>query len=166
MRLIFLDLDGVINSAESAAAIQVVTGRRVYPGPTFAEEPFTRENLNWSMKLVQNLKRLVEKTDAKIVISSAWREKFGWMGQFIEMFEAYGWNDAPVIGLTPTYLYNRGQEIDEWISKNGPVDSYVILDDNDDFSVDQKKHFVHTDNHTGLTDVDVKKAIRILIRQE
>jgi len=167
-KIIFLDIDGVLNSVETAAAIQKITGKRVIPGPVFVEEPFTRENLNWGRIQFDLLRYIVENTKASIVISSAWGEKF-WIGQFIDMFNQYGWFGAPIVALTPRYMTNRGQEIDAWFEKMKDlqvyIDRYVILDDNDDFSNHQAQHhLVLTNKQVGLTVEDAEKAIKILNR--
>jgi len=166
MKVIFLDIDFVLNSRNTSAQIQSFTGKKVVYGPVFVEEPFTRENLNWGKRMVDNLHGIVNRTGAVIVISSTWGEKFLYPYQYANMFKAYGW-DAPVIDITPRYLSTRGEEIDAWMWETQTrmqkdINSYVILDDNDDFSNDQKRYWVKTDPDHGLTADDAKAAINIL----
>jgi len=169
-KIIFLDIDGVLNSIESAAAISKIEGKRIIPGPTFVEPPFTRENLNWSMEMVCNLKEIVKETGAMIVITSSWREKFQWAHLFIDMFAKYGWMNAPVSSCTPMHLMSRGEEVDEWIkignSLQAPITEYVIIDDEDDYSGEQLSHLVLTNKRVGLTAADARFAIKLLNKDE
>ena len=83
-----------------------------------------------------------------------------------------------VIGCTPSIMpmpdmidYIRGDEIQHWLDHN-EVESYVILDDDDDMLASQMANFVKTSgNEThadcidigyGLTDICTAKAINIL----
>ena len=70
----------------------------------------------------------------------------------------------------------RGVEIKQWIdthihSDNGKdwdykeigVDfNYVILDDDSDMLLEQAEYFIKTDPYLGLSEEDVKQAIKIL----
>lgn len=169
MKLIFLDLDGVLNSREAHKAIRFITGKWVPIGPPKLDpgEEFTRENLNWAAMAVYNLRSIVDETGASIVISSKWATAYHYSHQYIDMFRAYNWQDAPIIGVAGTDMSNRGADIQEWIRAysrhNEAVDNYVILDDNADFSDIQKEmHLVCVDGVYGLRKEDADKAIMIL----
>jgi hypothetical protein len=66
----------------------------------------------------------------------------------------------------------RGHEVQEWIDSHQGIESYVILDDDNDFLASQRGNFVRTANNInhpdsidigyGLTKECTKKAIRIL----
>lgn len=57
----------------------------------------------------------------------------------------------------------RGMEIKEWLDKHGKnVSHYVIIDDMDNFLLEQQSHFVQTDPEVGITESDVKKVVRLL----
>lgn len=89
MKPIFLDIDGVLNSISTAIALN-------RKGMIMDEKVFD----NVAVGLVR---KLVECTGAKIVISSSWR-----IGRQVEDFKNYfayyGWEDAPVVGMTPITL--------------------------------------------------------------
>lgn len=161
MKIIFLDVDGVLNSMQTCYMYH-----RLYKGNGLGgffnddNEAPTRENVLWSQDLVDNLKRIVEETGAKIVISSTWRITHRWWN-FPRMFAVYGWLDAPVIGATDRGGPIRGFEIQRYLEHSG-VTEYVILDDSTDMLDSQKAHFVNTDLEVGLTSQDADKAIAIL----
>lgn len=162
MKVIFLDCDGVMNSEETCFYyITEGINSNGYGGFFMPPVEPTYENVLWGQDLVDNLKRIVDETDAKIVISSTWRMGHN-VQSFIKMFKVYGWDNAPVIGLTPVRHTKRGFEIKEFLEKNPHVTKYVILDDDTDMLKEQIKYFVNTSPYKGLTSKDADKAIQIL----
>lgn len=165
-KYIFLDIDGVLNSYEVCELNKEKFGISNGFGGWFREEDIpTLENVLWGEDLVQNLKFIVDATNAKIVISSTWRNHFS-VEKFKEMFALYGYNHCPIIGLTEN-SGTRGKEIQDYLDylivKDSDVNiNYVILDDNDQFLAHQKDNFVHTSMMVGLTRQDAMKAIKIL----
>lgn len=165
MKIIFLDIDGVLNSAETCKYYHEKYKAGGFGGFFKPDEECTEKNVLWGKPLVANLQRLVSETGASIVISSTWRKHYE-VEKFKEMFSVYGWNDAPVIDRTvrlATYMaicnYCRGDEIEQWIKENSPK-SYVILDDDSDMLPHQ--NFVQTDSAIGLTESDVRRSIELL----
>lgn len=140
MKAIFLDIDGVMNTSES-----------------------------WSLSLNQQildekvmlLKQIVDKTDAKIVISSSWRSFNRHMEVVIEKFSKY---DLYIYSITPKLGGNnqRGDEIRKWLKYNPKFDSFVILDDDSDMKEYTETHLIKTDYNIGLTQKQVDKAISML----
>lgn len=118
-----------------------------------------QEDIDW----LDNLREIVEKTNAQIVISSTWRITHP-VEQFLEMFKIYGWDNAPVIDKTERLGRRRGYEIQKYLNDHPEITSYVILDDNTDMLDEQKEHFVKTDEKVGLTIKNANKAIDILGR--
>lgn len=57
---------------------------------------------------------------------------------------------------------SRGDQISRWLRDYGPVDRYVVVDDEDYEVTDCGHPLVKTDGACGLTAKDAKKAIRIL----
>lgn len=172
MKIIFLDIDGVLNSEKW---YKERFDKKLYPNlegyPLCEFDPLTIEQLNL----------LTDKTNAKIVISSTWR-----MGRTIDelkkLFEEVGIK-GEIIGITPHLTFSdghgvdRGNEIKRWIDlncirwwdkifdekeKNITLESYVILDDDPDMLLEQKDNFVRTSWRDGLTALHTRKAIKIL----
>lgn len=159
MKIIFLDIDGVLNSTQTCEDWHLRTGKGGYGGFFDEDDMATDENVKWGQKLVDNLRTIVEKTGARIVVSSTWRKHFT-VPKFKEMFSVYGWEGAPVYDRTPL-MRIRGQEIKWWVQKHKP-EAYVIIDDFDDFLREQIPFFVETNPDIGLTSEDAEKAINIL----
>jgi hypothetical protein len=155
-KIVFLDIDGVLN---------LMRPERDEFGSLFHEV------------FVENLKLIIDETDAKIVISSTWK-----MDGLQKMQDMWNSRNLPgiVIGITPNG-YNifindfiRGDEIKAWLDKN-PTDNYVIIDDDNDMLEEQMKYFVQTSNNPehfdsldigyGLTKQCAKQAIDILNTQ-
>lgn len=159
MKVIFLDIDGVIATPLACVAF----GRGLWSiDPTLA-------------KLIGVL---CERTGATLVISSTWRHGHSW-STFFDLFTAYGldrhlfcdsdfWCTASSV---PGNTDSRGGEINHWLEeyhknlneKREPVDNYLILDDDSDFTDEQKeKHFIKTYYKTGITIDDFDKAVEML----
>lgn len=154
MKVIFLDIDGVMNTEASMIAAH----DKGYDGSSAD---------GWDLNAVANLKRILETTGAEIVISSTWRfERF--QPELLRAFQMYGlpcW-----IGVTPRKmsLHSRGGEIAMWIRDHldecgVAIERYVILDDDSDMLDEQKPFFVKTHfRNGGLTKELADKAIEIL----
>ncbi len=148
MKVIFLDIDGVLNSTRSAV------GLGNYPHSLDAKGLALFDPV-----AVGIVKRLCSETGAKVVISSTWRRQFlhGQIG------EALG---LPTIGSTPVHHDQpRGVEINAWLSAHD-CDRYVILDDDGDMLLEQRPNFVHVDNWIGLSYADYTNAKKILERED
>ena len=139
MKIIFLDMDGVVNNPREGR------GRTL------------------STKAVELLNKLTEISGANIVISSSWRFT-GPLIVIIDKLKEYGFRyPERVIGCT-ALLENRcrGDEIKLWL-KQVPVESFVILDDCDDMG-NLFPNLVKTDHILLMQEHDVDKAIQILNR--
>lgn len=147
-KVIFLDIDGVLNYQS-------------------CKERFDKYYFV-SDKKIELLKQLVDKTDAKIVLSSTWR--YGWVNPPNEdtpMYEAlkkklesYGIiisDKTPVIGY-------RGTEIDEWLMRHPEVDKFVIFDDNQGLKP-HGNHHIQTSWKYGLLEKHIKLAEEILNKE-
>lgn len=120
MKALFLDIDGVISTVASM--------RKSY---ALGREP--EEMLYDSMALMY-VGRLVKLTDAKVVLSSTWREDLDTkdptlraiIDNLCRQLEAVG---APLYDVTPRVLGgDRSTEIATWLSEN-PCERWAILDD-------------------------------------
>lgn len=151
MKVIFLDVDGVLNHASSNALYSL--GGYNYMGI----EP----------EKVALLNKIVEATGAHVVLSSAWRTMMN-VQDFQSYMDSLGFV-GQVIGATDVLRgHIRGDEIERWLTDwpGEPVNSYVIIDDRTDMREEQLANFVTTSWSTGLTDIGVADAIRILGRGE
>jgi hypothetical protein len=159
MKVIFLDIDGVLNSETSIRANGITNQWNDNPHP---------EHIKW-------LNYIIKETGAKVVISSTWRTSAS-PSMFNRFLSLLGF-EGDVIGRTPSLEAYRGTEIKTWLEEHAdkiikykdstwysykqPVDSFVILDDDSDM-VDLTPYLVLIDGLKGLTEEDANKAIKIL----
>lgn len=148
MKVIFLDIDGVLNSLSGL----IERGGQTLMGIFHEHEKV----LDWVLRL----------TDAKVIISSSWR-----IGTPLDEFKysvfSYKSIGKAVIGVTPRIPdASRGEEIQKCILEHqGSIKRFVILDDDSDMG-SLFGHLVQTDNNYGLTAVEGLKTITKLMGEE
>jgi hypothetical protein len=156
MRVLFLDIDGVLNSRQwEEERAKLTQGIHRPPDGFFPLAPqHTRRKL-WDLdpKAMQILESIVTDYEFKIVISSGDR-----IGESVEHFESLfrlrGCNlpVGTIISMTPSMATDhRGDEIEAWLQSAEPC-QYLIIDDRSDFHHYQKPHWIQTDRKTGLQD--------------
>jgi len=177
MNIIFLDVDGVLNSDdwyESPTAekirgdISSLVKQRTIEGLEIHSREYHRRDIDPSA--VKNLQYIVDNTEAKIVVSSTWRYGATW-DVLLFLLDKLGFT-GEIVGRTPRGHHDyccRGDVILGWVAEHQKqlgdyreYKNYVILDDNSGMLLCQKDNFVRTDWKTGLTMEDAKRAIKIL----
>ena len=148
-KIIFLDIDGVLNSYDYMDVLYL-EGKRT----TIEEKSLPAID----PKAVENLRLIVEKTGAKIVIISNWRSKgLQWIKEFWRQNQLPG----DIIDIT-SELDDRLTEMREWL-KNKYVRSYVVLDDDlSDVESREIGNVIEVHPKYGLRDSDVQKVVQIL----
>lgn len=145
MKVLFLDIDGVLNSTKTCVA----TGG--YP-----MELHHRSGFDWmAIKLLQ---RLCDSSGLQIVLSSAWRLHH----HYDEVAGAF---DLPIIGATLSSSpdgHQRGFEIRDWLARHPEVTAYAIIDDDPDMLEEQTPYFVHTSGYEGMTWANFTQLCNIL----
>ncbi len=141
-RIIFLDIDGVLNHCNTPDA------------------PMFHPNN------IRPFNRIIRETGAQVVISSSWRSAVHSRCMTILGFETMLLTHrirCKVIGVTPKcgVHSDRGWEIAAWIESNKFKGKYVCLDDDDD-GILGRHYFVQTDPAVGLTEANADEAIKIL----
>jgi len=168
-RILFLDIDGVLNSQTFLAERrfrQAEEDKRRMP-KTEAQKKILAKKVNEPIdpKNVEQLNFILDETGAKIVVSSYWRYSHP-----IEVLENvlrhYGCLH-PISDYTPmksgAESCERGLEIASFLGAN-EVDRYVILDDVDDFLPVQKRWWVRCNPAFGLRQRDAERAIELLLK--
>ena len=168
MKVIFLDIDGVLN--------------RQTQNLEFRDDEFPF-SVEFDKKAVSNLKKLLEQSQAKLVISSSWGRSMdfrtiaitlashGIQGPYV-MPQDIGQKEE-VLGLRESLEISRSavipkkmssekcHEISWYLEKNSQyIESYVVLDDTP--ITWQEDRQVLTDSTLGLTNINIKKALKIL----
>lgn len=154
MKVIFLDIDGVLNSTQYWESIQ--DEKRTMPEMEFELDP----------KCIMNLKKIVDATNAKIVVTSTWKRIPEKMNKFERYIPQYGLH---VYDKTPCYpdAIHRGDEIRQYLEKHrSEVDKFILIDDEEypDFN-ELTNYLVKTNFYEyGLGQKHVKQAIQMLGR--
>jgi hypothetical protein len=136
MKVIFLDIDGVLNNNSTRQRHRGFIGIDPY--------------------LVAKLNRIVlEMPEVKYVLSSSWRcFKHGREEVercFIEMYD-----ETPQIHEAGRV---RGDEIKAWLDAHPEVEKYAIIDDDSDMLEEQLPNFFKTTWQEGITEEIVGKII-------
>jgi hypothetical protein len=175
MKIIFLDIDGVLNSETDFVEVSMY-------GHTNNEVKHTLKN---GREIIAPLCRgklallelIIKQTDAKIVISSTWRDHFK-LSTIHDMFKAQGFTlprtvivgktEPSRMSLSTSHTEFRCGDIADWLENRDDVESYVILDDIPSrlFYEPHNEHLVTTSEYDGLNRLDVNKAMNILGRNE
>ena len=145
MKVIFLDIDGVLNSDEYIDRAKNVQGRHI------------------DIDKVKLLKKAIDETGAKTVLTSSWRNSkdIGPLREFLAKYEIY-------FDATPFIKWERGLEIKQWLSEHNRVEDYIILDDEiyDSFDQEMLRHLVKVSDANGrglgegLTQKDIDTIIK------
>ena len=159
MKIIFLDIDGVLNSERSflAGSHKIAT----MPDVPYCEKVLLATIDPIAVDLVN---KICEEVDAYIVLSSTHRLHCDTIDDVRDYLAAIGINRARVFSATPRLNTIRGIEIQTWIDdRPGTVTAYVIIDDSRDTTPGQiAEHFVHCDGLVGLDSHGYFNALRIL----
>lgn len=165
LRVLFLDVDGVLNSRDYMLA---------NPGAFDRSGP----NAYYSMfdpAACARLQAVLTVTGAKIVVSSSWRivhtldemrrylAAKGVTAEVID-FTVVGYNpDLPGDDSFGTAMTCRGHEIAAWVDAHPELESYVVVDDNSDMD-GVRDRFVQTTWERGLLDEHMLPLVRTLMR--
>ena len=145
MKVIFLDFDGVIT----------------IPPKWYLKA----DKIKW-------IKRIVDETTAKIVVSSSWRmqtieetrksmiykEKRCPRNKMLYWLMDNLYDVTPWVGLGN----GRGGEIQQYLNDHPEIDNYVIIDDDGDMWDSQLYHFVQTNYEDVITETETIRAIKVL----
>lgn len=136
MKILFLDVDGVLNCHRD---YEVYSLSESFP-------------MMVNRRKIDLLEKIIADTDCKIVLSSSWRtmpDGVKLLQHFSDQFEIF--DVTPSHGFDSDIKYTcRGAEIQDWLDNNRWT-NYAIVDDDGDMLDSQLRHFVQTDPEYGLT---------------
>ncbi|KAK3238516.1 hypothetical protein CYMTET_51477 [Cymbomonas tetramitiformis] len=181
-RVIFLDCDGVLNTLRSLVAAMQSKSNRIVTGPA------SKRGIGWVQQqrglpgilrypgwvgplersLLLRLKKVLERTGALICLSTAWRHEELGRRALLHALGEVGIERGLVIGATPDLPGQyRAREILQWLAVNGPVASWVAIDDIDLWSQAPREmngHTVRTYPADGFARARAKEAVDILLK--
>lgn len=134
MRILFLDIDGVLNNDSSLS-----------------------EGIHLIPEKIVMIRELCIELDLYIVISSSWRILLT-LNEIQKIFRLLGFSCTNrIIDITRKSKCGelRGNQIEDWLLDNPQVHKYVIIDDDSDMLEYQKEQFIHINHHVGLCYKDI-----------
>jgi hydroxymethylpyrimidine pyrophosphatase-like HAD family hydrolase len=162
VKVIFLDIDGVLNSHFWSISHQ----KEISDGTLIDEEK------------VKLLAKLVKETGAVIVMHSGWRF---WFDKDLKpirkesqrLHHIFRANQLEIYAMTPDLTTNeikeqklfskvKALEIIEWLKYNPKVQKWVVIDDLDLHNAVVEKRQIYTNPDVGLTKNDIDKAYKML----
>lgn len=151
MKIIFLDIDGVLNSDEYFDKIKNLNIEGI-------------QN-KVEVEKIKLLKQAIDITGAKVVLTSSWRYRTN--AKYLkELLLEYD-----IIPDSTPYLNNRrGLEIKEWLEEHSDIENFVILDDEVSSTYDEYllERLIKISNGNGgnfgegLQEKDVKEIVKRL----
>ena len=153
-KILFLDFNGLLNTEHYQGLLQ-------YQGKPWQDE----YGAFFDPKAVKQLKRIIDATDANIVVESSW--KYLGLDAMKELWEVRNL-PGTIIDITPSLLCkNKGVEIASWLSKYAKQDiRYVIIDDEYVILDSQVSHFILTNPYEGITEEQANRAISMLTNKK
>ena len=157
MKIIMLDIDGVLNYFNDADLVEENKQRSKY----LEEYMYTYMNKDLVKKFTDFVNSY---PDIRIVISSSWRGLYPDLKTMVDDFEDMGLPKDRIIDRTPRLNIQRGGEILSWIRQNSFNGEYCILDDCADMFPIMEK-LIQTDGEIGLTE-DILERIKKMLKLE
>lgn len=149
MNVLFIDIDGVLNSKRwyDDRPYEAITGRVTEMAQSIDPDAVGRIN------------RIAEATGCVIVLSSSWR----CLDPIAHIDRALRHRGlvTHLYGATPPIGNPRGAEIEAWLAMCPTLDAWAILDDDSDMEPHMDA-LVQTDGRYGLLDEHAERVIRLL----
>lgn len=141
MNVLFLDIDGVLNSVDWYMRRKEDENAAAYHDWAYDLDPV-------ALGLLKKL--MADVPDLNIVISSSWR-----MSHSLETFKRklapmIGIEPKRIAGMTPSLSRGRGEEIKQWLNEHPAVTKFAIIDDDSFDMGDMLPHLQKTENKHGI----------------
>ncbi|GKU32273.1 HAD domain-containing protein [Clostridium folliculivorans] len=162
MKILFLDIDGVLNLTFWNSDNE----REISEGKFIDSEK------------VLLLSKIIHETDAKIVLHSGWRFWFDdnmkplrdeaiYFNEILKAHNLFIYDKTPdltteEIRKSKKFSLVKAREILLWLNKYDSVEEYLVLDDLDLNDKEIEVHQIKTDANVGLTKENVLEAIKLL----
>lgn len=190
IRVVFLDVDGVLNSsaffkaptykesdeptADEQKSIELLRPHRDIPGEGKNDYSILIDLHHLDPVAIGRLNVLTREPDVRVVVSSVWRHSYSPKGLQL-ILETQGFVGQVIAKTGQVWGGQRGDEIQNWLQQHeellalgytcppfpGSVESVAILDDDSDMGR-WLPRLVKVDNKVGLQESDVARAAEML----
>lgn len=167
MKIIFLDIDGVLNSDRS-----IIGGN--YRMKLDADKyddyriKFTKSTIDpIGCELINTILR--EFPEVSLVLSSTHRMHYHGPNKLKDLQDYLtflGIDGSRLIGYTDVLHKPRGEEIQKWLDEHPEVEAYAIIDDSNDMLIQQAGNFVRTDPAIGISAENYKSITRLFGKED
>ena len=138
MKVLFLDIDGVVNNKRTDKKFRNL----------MAIDP----------AMAALIQRIVQNTGCEIILSSSWR-------LFQNGRDEIERKVCKFADITPILYAPRGYEIKAWLTLHPEIQHYAILDDAESILPEQRANFFQTTWESGLTE-DIALAVEKHLNEE
>ena len=138
MKVLFLDIDGVVNNKRTDKKFRNL----------MAIDP----------AMAALIQRIVQNTGCEIILSSSWR-------LFQNSRDEIERKICKFADITPVLRAPRGYEIKAWLTLHPEIQHYAILDDSESILPEQRANFFQTTWESGLTE-DIALAVEKHLNEE
>lgn len=140
MKIIFLDIDGVLNNCQAISVFHESSTKSL---------------------CIEILNFIIQETGSKVIIISSWKDNFDFQNTIKPMLYKRGIMPESIIGCTEKDVVKE-LGIMKYLAENS-VDNFVIVDDALECAdSDLVARYVQTNTHTGLVPEDIDKIINVL----
>lgn len=155
-RILFLDVDGVLNHFGGEPAWRVDVGS--------IDPPHARAVASLDPACVERLNAILDATGADVVLSSTWRIMYE-LDDMQRILERRGFRHE-LLDKTPRMMHvERGHEIQAWLQESGPEEATIVILDDDVDMCHLEDRLVRTNIEEGLTNAQVEQAVRMLLEK-
>lgn len=182
MKVLFLDIDGVLNSYSLnkpfLTALKDGIIRKGKADGDISPDSRVHRFISIDFSKAELIADFCEQCGFKIILSSSWRYSSG-LEKTIDSLKYFRGFDVLMpylIGQTDRIAYidrdrlnrykqdshygDRGAEIQDYLDTHEDIEDYLIIDDDDDMLSNQMDHFYNTDNWDGFTHRDYINLLR------
>lgn len=160
MKILFLDIDGVLNSDASDKYFKDLG----VPAPKTFEELKKVSYTRFCPVALNNLRSIFKAVpEARVVFHSTWRRYFD-LSELKEMFAYHGFKKSLFKDCTLIKLSggDKVHSINSYLSDNKKIVKYAVVDDEDLSYGKVEGHFVQTNSTVGLTSANAQAIIDLL----
>lgn len=143
MKVVFLDIDGVLfpcrgrkfESCNLDKVKEQLCKRDYLLFHDMNEYDLAMVYTGWKQEAITRLKTLLDKCDAKVIVSSSWKFTRS-VKALKQLFGIYGLEDYIIDKTTDDYGFLKTPAIQGYLKDHPKITSYVVLDD-----IDMRKDF-------------------------